>query len=96
MGWTISGIAIALKCRMSEQRAVGSSPIGCFTLEDETGLWKPDHQAGSVSAVSSAAPRERPAGCGLLQQVEDVTAIRARRFAELTISGAVPHPHNFH
>jgi hypothetical protein len=25
-----------------------------------------------------------------LQQVEDVTAIHARRFAELTISGAVP------
>jgi DNA polymerase III alpha subunit len=33
---------------------------------------------------------------GVIQQVDDVMAIRARRFAELSIDGALPPTHDFH
>jgi hypothetical protein len=33
---------------------------------------------------------------GVLQQVDGVTAIRARRFAEITIPGTIPPSHDFH
>jgi hypothetical protein len=32
----------------------------------------------------------------VLQQVDGVTAIRARRFAEITIPGTIPPSHDFH
>jgi hypothetical protein len=33
---------------------------------------------------------------GVFQRVDGVTAIRARRFAELTIDGTLPSSHDFH
>ncbi|MDB5108265.1 MAG: hypothetical protein JWM69_1206, partial [Candidatus Binatus sp.] len=33
---------------------------------------------------------------GVLQQVDGVTAIRARRFEEIKLGGAVPPSHDFH
>ncbi len=68
-----------------------------LTLEDETGIANlivtPDlfqkHRLLLRSAGILLAE-------GVLQQVDGVTAIRARRFEEITIAGQIPPSHDFH
>jgi len=68
-----------------------------ITLEDETGI-------ANLIVTPDLFQRHRVllrnAGIllaeGVLQQVDGVTAIRARRFAEIRLPGAVPPSHDFH
>ncbi len=68
-----------------------------ITLEDETGI-------SNLIVASDLFQTNRVllAGAaillaeGTLQKVEGVTAIRARRFAELKLDGTVPPSHDFH
>jgi error-prone DNA polymerase len=68
-----------------------------ITLEDETGI-------SNLIVTPDLFQRHRVllrnAGIllaeGVLQQVDGVTAIRARRFAEIRLPGAIPPSHDFH
>jgi error-prone DNA polymerase len=68
-----------------------------ITLEDETGI-------GNLIVTPDLFQKNRlllrSAGIllaeGRLQQVDGVTAIRARRFAELALDGPLPPSHDFH
>jgi error-prone DNA polymerase len=68
-----------------------------LTLEDETGISNaivtPDlfHQHRALLSSASILLVE-----GILQKQDDVVAIRARRFAELKLGGALPRSHDFH
>ncbi len=68
-----------------------------LTLEDETGIANlivtPDLFQKNRLLLRSAGILLAE---GVLQQVDGVTAIRARRFAEITIPGAIPPSHDFH
>jgi error-prone DNA polymerase len=79
------------------QRPATAKGFFFITLEDETGM--------SNLIVTPALFRHhrlllRRAHVllaeGVLQQVDGVMAIRARRFAELTVDGALPPAHDFH
>jgi hypothetical protein len=94
VGWTISRIAIVLKRRMSAQG--NRRDVAHRLLHARRRHWPIEPLIVSRLCMSSIACRATRTSCGFMQQVEDVTAIRARRFAELTISGAVPHLHDFH
>ncbi|MGO9686176.1 MAG: error-prone DNA polymerase [Beijerinckiaceae bacterium] len=68
-----------------------------ITLEDETGISNlivtPDlFQANRLLLISAQILLAE----GVLQKVDDVIAIRARRFTELKLDGAVPPSHDFH
>jgi error-prone DNA polymerase len=68
-----------------------------ITLEDETGISNlivtPDlFQANRRLLISAKILLVE----GVLQKVDDVIAIRARRFTELKLNGAVPPSHDFH
>jgi error-prone DNA polymerase len=79
------------------QRPATAKGFLFITLEDETGLSNlivtpalfQQHRLLLRSAHVLLAE-------GVFQQVEGVMAIRARRFAELTIADAVPPSHDFH
>jgi error-prone DNA polymerase len=68
-----------------------------ITLEDETGI-------SNLIVTPDLFQRHRVllrnAGIllaeGVLQQVDGVTAIRARRFTEIRLPGAIPPSHDFH
>jgi len=68
-----------------------------LTLEDETGIANlivtPDLFQKNRLLLRSAGILLAE---GVLQQVDGVTAIRARRFAEITIPGTIPPSHDFH
>jgi error-prone DNA polymerase len=68
-----------------------------LTLEDETGIANlivtPDLFQKNRLLLRSAGIILAE---GVLQQVDGVTAIRARRFAEITIPGTIPPSHDFH
>ncbi len=68
-----------------------------ITLEDETGIANlivtPDLFQQNRLLLRSAGILLAE---GVLQQVDGVTAIRARRFEEIKIPGAVPPSHDFH
>jgi error-prone DNA polymerase len=68
-----------------------------LTLEDETGIANlivtPDLFQKNRLLLRSAGILLAE---GVLQQVDGVTAIRARRFAEITIDGTIPPSHDFH
>jgi len=68
-----------------------------ITLEDETGISNlivtPDLFQQNRLLLRSAGILLAE---GVLQQVDGVTAIRARRFAEIKIPGTVPPSHDFH
>jgi error-prone DNA polymerase len=68
-----------------------------ITLEDETGIANlivtPDLFQQNRLLLRSAGILLAE---GVLQQVDGVTAIRARRFEEIRIPGAVPPSHDFH
>jgi error-prone DNA polymerase len=67
-----------------------------ITLEDETGI---SNLIVTPDLFQRNRPLLRSAGIllaeGWLQQVDGVTAIRARRFAELKLDGALPPSHDF-
>ncbi|HEY6421149.1 MAG TPA: error-prone DNA polymerase [Candidatus Binataceae bacterium] len=68
-----------------------------ITLEDETGISNlivtPDLFQKNRSLLRGAGILLAE---GVLQQVDGVTAIRARRFAELHLDGPLPPSHDFH
>jgi error-prone DNA polymerase len=68
-----------------------------ITLEDETGIANlivtPDLFQKNRLLLRSAGILQAE---GMLQRIDGVTAIRARRFAEIKIPGAVPPSHDFH
>ena len=68
-----------------------------ITLEDETGL---SNLIVTPGLFQKHRLLLRSAGIllaeGVFQKVDGVMAIRARRFAELTIDGALPPSHDFH
>ena len=68
-----------------------------ITLEDETGIANlivtPDLFQKNRLLLRSAGILLAE---GVLQRVDGVTAIRARRFAEIKIPGAIPPSHDFH
>ena len=68
-----------------------------LTLEDETGIANlivtPDLFQKNRLLLRSAGILLAE---GVLQQVDGVTAIRARRFAEISIAGTIPPSHDFH
>jgi len=68
-----------------------------LTLEDETGIANlivtPDLFQKNRLLLRSAGILMAE---GVLQQVDGVTAIRARRFSEITIPGTIPPSHDFH
>jgi error-prone DNA polymerase len=68
-----------------------------LTLEDETGIANlivtPDLFQKNRLLLRSAGILLAE---GVLQQVDGVTAIRARRFEEIKIPGAIPPSHDFH
>jgi len=68
-----------------------------LTLEDETGIANlivtPDLFQKNRLLLRSAGILLAE---GVLQQVDGVTAIRARRFAEISIPGTIPPSHDFH
>ncbi len=68
-----------------------------ITLEDETGIANlivtPDFFQQNRLLLRSAGILLAE---GVLQRVDGVTAIRARRFEEIKIPGAVPPSHDFH
>ncbi len=68
-----------------------------ITLEDETGISNlivtPDLFQKNRTVLRSAGILLAE---GVLQQVDGVTAIRARRFAELRLDGPLPPSHDFH
>src|SRR5258708_7744105 len=68
-----------------------------LTLEDETGI---ANLIVTPNLFKKNRLLLRSAGIllaeGVLQQVDGVTAIRARRFAEVTIPGTIPPSHAFH
>ncbi len=67
-----------------------------ITLEDETGI---SNLIVTPDLFQRNRPLLRSAGIllaeGWLQQVDGVTAIRARRFAELKLDGSLPPSHDF-
>ena len=68
-----------------------------ITLEDETGISNlivtPDlFQANRLLLISAKILLAE----GVLQKVDDVIAIRARRFTELKLDGTIPPSHDFH
>ena len=67
------------------------------TLEDETGI---SNRIVTPALFQRNRVLLRGAGIlyaeGWLQQVDGVTAIRARRFAEIRMPGAIPPSHDFH
>jgi hypothetical protein len=56
----------------------------------------PDNRVLGIWANEIDATEAGVHGCRLSRQVEDVTAIRAWRFAELTIADAMLPAHDFH
>ena len=68
-----------------------------ITLEDETGISNvivtPDLFQANRPLLRSAAILLVE---GVLQTVDGVTAIRARRFEEIKLPGAIPPSHDFH
>ncbi len=68
-----------------------------ITLEDETGI---SNLIVTPDLFQKNRALLRGAGIlyaeGRLQQVDGVTAIRARRFAEIRMPGAIPPSHDFH
>jgi len=68
-----------------------------ITLEDETGIANlivtPDLFQKHRLLIRSAGILLAE---GVLQQVDGVTAIRARRFAEIHLPGTIPPSHDFH
>ena len=68
-----------------------------ITLEDETGI---SNLIVTPDLFQQHRLLLRRAGIllaeGVFQKVDGVTAIRARRFAELTLKGALPPSHDFH
>jgi error-prone DNA polymerase len=68
-----------------------------ITLEDETGISNlivtPDLFQKNRLLLRSAGILQAE---GVLQRVDGVTAIRARRFEEIKLSGAIPPSHDFH
>src|SRR5215469_2235324 len=68
-----------------------------ITLEDETGISNlivtPDFFQKNRLLLRSAGILQAE---GVLQRVDGVTAIRARRFAEIKLPGPVPPSHDFH
>jgi error-prone DNA polymerase len=79
------------------QRPATAKGFLFITLEDETGMSNlivtPDlfQQHRLLLRRARILLAE-----GVFQKVEGVMAIRARRFAELTIAGALPPAHDFH
>ena len=68
-----------------------------ITLEDETGI---ANLIVTPDLFQKHRLLLRNAGIllaeGVLQQVDGVTAVRARRFAEIRLPGAIPPSHDFH
>ena len=79
------------------QRPATAKGFLFITLEDETGLSNLIVTLALFQQYRLLMHSARILlAAGVFQKVEGVMAIRAHRFAELTIDGALPPAHDFH